>query len=229
MKYFLTILLLISSYSPAEETKPWIEWDSQEGLLRFQRCEVNKKFLKLLRFYESQTNLTYCGVASLVVVLNALSVEPPPSKYLSPFRLFTQKEFFSEEVSKIIDVTEVEKGGLNLKKAALILRSFPLNVVEYNAMELDREELKPILLSALKNSNQYVLALYHRKALNQIGEGHWFPVAAYDKKSDSFLILDVARFKYPPVWVEAEAFLKAMQTSNAYGNSRGFLVIDKLY
>ena len=48
-------------------------------------------------------------------------------------------------------------------------------------------------------------------------------------ESDSFLIMDVARFKYPPVWVHATALINSMQTVNIYGPVlRGLLFIEKL-
>lgn len=228
MKYFLFIFFLCSSLSGEEHNKPWIEWDSEEGFQRLQKCAANKNLWKLLRFYESQIRGTYCGIASSVMVLNALGVKAPPSKYLGPKCLFTQEEFFTAEISQLISLSEVEKRGLDLEEIASILRSFPLNVVEYKAKDFEGQDLRQILISALKNPNQCVLALYQRKELNQIGGGHWSPVAAYEEKSDSFLILDVARFKYPPIWVEAEAFLKSIQTSNIFDHSRGFIVVERL-
>jgi hypothetical protein len=44
--------------------------------------------------------------------------------------------------------------------------------------------------------------------------GHISPLAAYDSKSDRFLILDVARYKYPPVWVSASDLFVAMNTTD---------------
>ncbi|MBA2726634.1 MAG: glutathione gamma-glutamylcysteinyltransferase, partial [Parachlamydiaceae bacterium] len=74
--------------------------------------------------------------------------------------------------------------------------------------------------------NQTVIALYYRKALKQDGTGHWSPVAAYDHESDSFLILDVARYKYPPAWVSGKAFITGMKSLNHKGLSRGFIILD---
>ena len=37
-------------------------------------------------------------------------------------------------------------------------------------------------------------------ALLQTGDGHFSPVAGYHAGTDSVLVLDVARFKYPPYW-----------------------------
>jgi hypothetical protein len=53
-------------------------------------------------------------------------------------------------------------------------------------------------------------------------------VAAYDLASDQFLILDVARFKYPPVWVKAERLWLAMNTiDRASGKTRGFVLVSR--
>ena len=89
-------------------------WDSTEGLLRLQRSEEKENFWKLARFYESQTRLTYCGVAAAVVALNALSIQAPQSQFLEKYRLFTQEEFFSENVSAVISQNEVLEKGLTL-------------------------------------------------------------------------------------------------------------------
>jgi Phytochelatin synthase len=54
-------------------------------------------------------------------------------------------------------------------------------------------------------------------------------LAAYDTKSDRFLILDVARYKYPPVWVKASELFDAMNTADADNEekTRGFVLISK--
>jgi hypothetical protein len=40
------------------------------------------------------------------------------------------------------------------------------------------------------------------------------------------LLLDVASYKYPPVWVSAEALCKAMNTLDSdSGKTRGFVVV----
>lgn len=49
-----------------------------------------------------------------------------------------------------------------------------------------------------------MLVNYRRSALNQPGGGHISPIAAYHQKSDRFLILDVAAYKYPPTWVSTK-------------------------
>lgn len=203
-------------------------WDSPEGIKRLQNSKAKEPLWKLLRFYESQINLKYCGVATCVITLNALSIEAPPSKILGKYRMFTQEEFFSDNVLAVIDQNDVAERGLALEEMATVLKTFPINVLKYEAQQLSHEEIRSLIISALQKPNQCVLALYHRKALNQEGIGHWSPIAAYDEESDSFLLLDVAKFKYPPVWIDASAFINSMQTANMYDQSRGFIVAEKI-
>ena len=39
---------------------------------------------------------------------------------------------------------------------------------------------------------------YSREAVGQIGGGQYSPVAALDRETNSVLMLDTARYKYPP-------------------------------
>ena len=54
-----------------------------------------------------------------------------------------------------------------------------------------------------------------RAAIGQEKGGHISPVAAYDADTDRFLILDVSRYKYPPIWVEAADLFAAMNTTDS--------------
>ena len=67
-----------------------------------------------------------------------------------------------------------------------------------------------------------------RKALGEERGGHISPLGAYDEKADRFLILDVARYKYPPVWVKTSDLFDAMNTTDA-GNdnkTRGYVLVS---
>lgn len=226
---FLLVLCFFQEAYPASDSKNelYISWDSPEGISRLQSSGAKANFWKLARFYESQIRSTYCSIASSVIVLNTLSVEAPKSMFLGKYRMFTQEEFFSETVCAVIDQSEVLERGISLEELEAVLKVFPLEVWKYEAQNLSYEEIRYLLVSALKNSNQCVLALYQRRELNQEGGGHWSPIAAYDAESDSFLIMDVAKFKYPPVWVNASELINAMQTTNIYDQSRGFIIVQK--
>ncbi len=67
---------------------------------------------------------------------------------------------------------------------------------------------------------------FHRPTLKQTGEGHFSPVAAYDSLTDTCLVLDVARFKYPPFWVPLADLHAAMQVPEPVsGRPRGYAII----
>ncbi len=73
-----------------------------------------------------------------------------------------------------------------------------------------------------------VLVNYLRSRLGQQTGGHISPLGAYDAAADRFLILDVSRYKYPPVWVTTADLYAAMNTPDADsgGRSRGYVLID---
>ncbi len=81
----------------------------------------------------------------------------------------------------------------------------------------------------LKENERFIVVNYLRKAIGQEAGGHISPLAAYDEDTDRFLILDVSRYKYPPVWVGAEALFAGMNTSDSDNDdrSRGFVIVGR--
>ena len=51
---------------------------------------------------------------------------------------------------------------------------------------------------------------FSRGALQQTGDGHFSPLAAYHAETDQVLLLDVARFKYAPYWVSVQDLYNSM-------------------
>lgn len=63
-----------------------------------------------------------------------------------------------------------------------------------------------------------------RTPLGEVGGGHMSPLAAYEAASDRFLLLDVSRYKYSPVWVPTRVLFDAMNTVDSdAGASRGWV------
>ena len=63
--------------------------------------------------------------------------------------------------------------------------------------------------------------------LNQSGDGHFSPVGGFHAPSDHVLLMDVARFKYPPHWVPIVALYEAMSLLDPEsGVPRGALVLS---
>merc|ERR1719198_2067620 len=51
------------------------------------------------------------------------------------------------------------------------------------------------------STDAFTVASFCRASLGQTGGGHFSPIGGYHAPSDAALVLDVARFKYPPYWV----------------------------
>jgi len=64
--------------------------------------------------------------------------------------------------------------------------------------------------------------------LGQTGDGHFSPIGGYHAAKDLVLILDVARFKYPPHWVPLPLLHAALQPHDpATGKARGYLLLSQ--
>lgn len=224
---FLAINFFCFSIPNANAVDVSVIWDSPEGLTRMERSESKENLWSLLRFYETQNHYAYCGIASAVMVFNSLAIEAPPSQLLKGKPFFLQQEFFTDTVNKVLNKEDVEKFGMSLNDMTGVLPVFSVNFMKYEAVNLPHADMRQVIVNALRNPKQRVMALYLREILGQGSGGHWSPIAAYDSISDSFLVLDVARFKYPPQWIHAPDFFNAMQTTNKSGKSRGFIILEK--
>ena len=69
-----------------------------------------------------------------------------------------------------------------------------------------------------------------RKALKQTGEGHFSPIGGYHYLRKMVLVLDVARYKYPPYWCNIKTFYDSLEPiDKATSKPRGFCLITKSY
>ena len=73
----------------------------------------------------------------------------------------------------------------------------------HHASESTVAAFRKIASDYLNSPNRHVIVNYLRKSIGQEKGGHISPLAAYDADTDRFLLLDVARYKYPPVWISA--------------------------
>ena len=245
------LLLIVSQYIYA---LPLIPWSNPEGVERLQRSQHKVDFFKLANNFESQSNGIYCGPTTAVIVLNALrltsgKVMVPkdysvlneserqylPNSYDATYKRYTQRNFFSIRGKKLKDKMSVlgkprEDGkqdfGFQLRQYNELLKAHRLKTkMQIVDEKIDEKEIKKEIIANLSRANDYVIINYQRKALGQEGGGHISPLAAYDEKSDSFLILDVTPNKAPWVWVSAMDLIAAMRTFDTNEN-RGYILVE---
>ena len=218
-------LFALSAHCPASAEV--ISADDPVSETFFTQAQAKAGFWRLMHFYESQVDQTYCGVASSAVILNSLGIESPPAPAIYPFKKFDQNNFFSEAVLAIKPPKYVHLSGITLDELAAMIRTYGVQVdVHHAAAPLDLVGFRTIAAAALTDPKARVLVNFHRKTLGQEGGGHHSPLAAYDAVSDRFLILDVARYRLPPVWAPAADLWASMATEDTDAKAnRGFLVI----
>ncbi|KAL3766503.1 hypothetical protein ACHAW5_001172 [Stephanodiscus triporus] len=112
--------------------------------------------------------------------------------------------------------------GLSLEQAGKLLDCHTSSewVVTVQNVDPERIALPRVrydLKAALIDPDARVMVNYDRKGLGQAGGGHFSPLGAYHVATDSFLVLDVAKYKYPPVWVGADTLFGAMATVDRCG------------
>ncbi len=127
-------------------------------------------------------------------------------------------------MTKIIKQEDVLKNGMTLTQLAQALQKHGVNAQPFYANKLSLEKTRTILREALGKQQPVIINIL-RTGMNQIGGGHFSPLAAYDSESDRFLFLDVARYKYPASWVKTSDLWNAINTVDN-GSYRGFIVIS---
>ncbi len=178
--------------------------------------------------FVTQKTQSYCGVASTVMVLNALGVPAPSTPAYEPYHVYTQDNLLNERTEAVLPETVIARQGMTLDQLGALLRVFGVRAEVRHAADIDLAQFRAVAERALSAKDQYVIVNYLRRAMGQERGGHISPLAAYDATADRFLILDVARYKYPPVWVTASDLFAAMNTPDAENDnrSRGFVLIS---
>lgn len=252
LSIFLILFYFLSGNAYAASL---VNIDSAEGIRRLNRSDAKVDFFPLANHFESQQNKVFCGIASTVIVLNTLRLDNPnfkkpqdnslvskkERKYLPKgvdpiFERYTQNIILNDKTkSKMeifgqpVDIKGEKKSdyGLQLEELATLLSSHNLNVIKRVANETIQDNtIKQELINNLKTKGDYILVNYYRKPLGQGDYGHISPLGAYDRKSDSFLIMDVNPNASKWVWVKAKDLISAMRTFDILEN-RGYVLVKE--
>ena len=234
--------------------KPTVEWSSKESRERFARADEKGDFFQLASYFEPQATKFSCGPTTGAIVLNALllrddRIEKPTDptaypekknfigeKFVPVFSKFTQNSFFNSK-TEAVKPREVffgkaaedgrRDGGLQLGQLARMLELHGLKVeTRYADGPGAFQKFKADFHQSLKDDRSFVVINFDRRKLGQNGGGHISPVAAYDAKSDSFLVLDVNPVVSEWFWVKTDVLYDAMNTKDADHN-RGYLIVSR--
>ncbi len=202
-------------------------FSTHDGEVYFAESDAREAYFPLADNFVTQKTQSYCGVASMVMVLNALGVPAPAVPEYEPYRTFTQDNVLDQRTDAILPRETLARQGMTLDQLGGILATQPVKAEIHHASDSSVEEFRKLASAYLGEPGHFVIVNYLRKPMGEQVGGHISPLAAYDAKADRFLILDVARYKYPPVWVKTADMFAAMNTPDAvnYNKTRGFVLV----
>jgi hypothetical protein len=187
-----------------------------EGMERLADAEAVADYELLSRSFQAQSLASYCGVASSVAVLGAFGTPA------------TQGDFFTGEASAVRSRFKVTFGGMSLPDLAGLLNAHGLETSVHHADQFSVVEFRTAVEQNLATDEDFLLVNYQREALGQGRVGHISPLAAYDRETDSVLIMDTAAHKYPPTWVPIKLLYAGMNTTDsASGKMRGYVEVTQ--
>lgn len=242
-----------SSFSPQSDIVI-VGWATEEGQSRLARSAHKTDYFQLAQNFQPQANPLYCGIASSVIVLNAMRLNrnAVPSQGPIEIRLpgklgggrlqypaYSQLTLLGEQTEAVkpkavIELKNADKAGARidpgLKLAELkgVLEAYDTRVdLHYadadtgDAVAAFREDL----VAVLDDSVRFMIVNFEGKTIGAPTDGHISPVAAYDEKTDSVLLLDVAGYLNPWYWVPVAHLYGAMHTLDG-DHYRGYLVVE---
>ena len=180
-------------------------------------------YFKLAQQFHTQADPAYCGLGSLVCALNALRIDPI-RRWKGAWR------WFSEELLDCCkSLEDIRRFGLTLDEVACLAKCSAANVTALRPPRADIELFREHLNEAVETDDGPVLIVnYSRGAVGQTGGGHFSPIGGYHSASAQVLVLDTARFKYPPHWVPVDVLFRAMQEQDPETHRpRGWLLLQR--
>lgn len=179
-------------------------------------------FFPLIEQFHTQSDPAFCGLGSLVMVLNALGVDPG-RVWRGPWRWFSE-----ELLDCCTPLSKVQVAGVTIDEAACLARCNGAEVDTGSPAQHSLSDFRAAVDAATRAGSPMLIASYSRSALGQTGAGHFSPIGGYHAASDAVLVLDVARFKYPPHWVPLPMLFEAMRDVDPVtGRARGWLTLQK--
>lgn len=220
-----------------------IDWQSPNGRVLFAQAlaaGTMECFFPLAAQFVTQGEPAYCGPATLAQVLNALNIDPG-RVWKGPWRWYVDSMLDSCVSPKVMQTEGISLSSFVCLArcngaAATFLRPPPLPNAFVDSSFFESELVTSSLskfrdalrISSRSQSGPFVVAAYAREALGQTGIGHYSPIGGYHEELDMVLLLDVARFKYPPYWVSVKDLHTAMMSIDAAtGLPRGYVTINR--
>jgi hypothetical protein len=160
--------------------------------------------LDLLRFCCAD-----CGPTTLSMILNSLGLDPNRI-WKGSWRWFSEEMLIDRTRSSRNRWQNIEKEGLSFEEFLFLAECNGSRIQGIYASDSTEEAFRSAVLAATSRTDLHLAVAFARSVLGQTGSGHYSPIGGYHSERDLVLVLDVARFKYPPYWVPVSTMWKAM-------------------
>ena len=228
-----------------------VAFASDEGLVRLARSEAKIDFPSLANQFEAQSNAAFCGPTTAAIVLNAVFGRGPDlprdRSRLRAADLQFIPDGFDPTLPRFTQDNVIEKGAKTRAQVLgepVMLNGKAVADFGYQTRQFDEllranglrtrlvivddrmpeAQIRADLVDNLAHRGDFVVVTYRRQAVGQPGGGHISPLGAYDRESDSFLVLDVNPASAGWVWMPAATLIKGMRTFDTLEN-RGYILV----
>ena len=151
VRYVVLAAILALGFSAAEaqaQTLPLsdnlIDLRSNQGEQLLRESDASEAFVPLSVNFVTQTNQAFCGVASIVMVLNAMQLPAPAVPEYDPYHTFTQDNFLNEKTEAILPREVLAQYGMTLDQLGALLATQPVEVEVHHAADTSLESFRSI-------------------------------------------------------------------------------------
>src|SRR5271168_4942335 len=143
-----TLLLGLCTTSAGADTLPLPDsltgFSTHEGEVYFGESDAHEAYFPLASNFLTQKTQSYCGVASIVMVLNALGVPAPAVPEYEPYRTFTQDNVLSAATEAVIPRDTILHMGMTLDQVGGFLTTVPVKAEVHHAGDSSVDEFRKL-------------------------------------------------------------------------------------
>ena len=156
--------------------------NSEQGEKFFFESGALQSYFAVADNFVTQKTQAYCGVASIVMVLNALHTPAPTTPEYEPYHTFTQDNLLDEHTDAILPREVLARQGMTLDQLGALLGLHPATIEVRHAEDGGLDAFRARARDYLAAKDHFVIVNYLRKSIGQERGGHISPLAAYDAK-----------------------------------------------
>ncbi len=217
---------------------PLVSLSSPEGKQIFREAmnEGNmESFFALSEQFITQSDPAFCSLSSLAMVLNALNYDPK-RVWKGSWR-WVSEEMLQCEAPAVCchSLAKIKSNGMDFAEFVSLAACHNVQIQSWRAESSNPDKTSNLFefrkaiqkISSSDKAESFMIVNFSRKFLGQTGDGHYSPIGGYHQQRDLVLIMDVARFKYPPYWVSLSSMWNSMRVKDDQtGLSRGYFIVS---